>query len=263
MVRPIIPWPGNKRRLARQILPHFPAHTCYLEPFCGAAALLLMRPTPADAEVINDLNGDLVRLYRVVQHHLEEFIRQFKWSLSSREMFRWASLQHVDTLTDIQRAARFYYLQHLSFGGKVTGQTFGTATTGPVGINLLRIEETLSAVHLRLARVLVENLPWRECIERYDRPHTFVYLDPPYWQTEGYGTPFGWEQYEQIRDTMASLKGRALLSINDHPDVRRLFAGWPMIELATSYTIGRDVATRRPRSELLIGSWDFAGSEES
>lgn len=74
---PIVPWIGGKRRLAKHILPLFPEHTCYVEPFCGAAALYFLKE-PAKVEVINDVNGELVNLYRVVRHHLEEFVRQFK-----------------------------------------------------------------------------------------------------------------------------------------------------------------------------------------
>ena len=81
------------------------------------------------AEVLNDINGDWVMLYRVVQTHLEEFVRQFKWALSSCQVFEWQKMTRPETLTDIQRAARFFYLQHHAFAGKVTGQTFGTATT--------------------------------------------------------------------------------------------------------------------------------------
>ena len=64
--------------LASRILPLFPDHGCYVEPFCGAAALYFLK-VPAKVEVLNDVNGELVNLYRVVQHHLEEFVRQFKW----------------------------------------------------------------------------------------------------------------------------------------------------------------------------------------
>ena len=79
-------------------------------------------------------------------------------------------------------AARFFYLQKLAFGGKVHGQTFGYVATGSgVRLNLLRIEEELSAAHLRLANVIIEHGPWHEVVARYDRPTTFCYLDPPYW----------------------------------------------------------------------------------
>lgn len=85
MSKPIIPWVGGKRRLAKHILPLFPAHECYVEPFAGGAALFFLK-TAAEVEVLNDINGDLVNLYRVVKHHLEEFVRQFKWALISRQI---------------------------------------------------------------------------------------------------------------------------------------------------------------------------------
>ncbi|WP_409559434.1 DNA adenine methylase [Halomonas sp. TD01] len=129
-----------------------------------------MRPSPAEVEVLNDVNGDLVNLYRIVQNHLEEFVRQFKWALSSRQVFEWLKMTRPETLTDIQRAARFYYLQQNAFGARIEGQTFGTATTTPPGLNLLRLEEPLSAAHLRLASTFIEHLSWQACIERYDRP---------------------------------------------------------------------------------------------
>lgn len=255
MAVPIIPWMGGKRRLADLLIPRFPPHSCYVEVFAGGAALYFLRP-PADVEVINDINGELVNLYRVVKHHLEEFVRQFKWALSSREVFKWLQDTPPETMTDVQRAARFFYLQHQAFGGKVDGQTWGTATTMPP-INLLRIEEQLSAAHLRLAQTYIERLHWRECMARYDRPHSFFYLDPPYWQTEGYGVPFPFEEYVAMAEVMRSLKGKALLSINDHPDIRRAFDGFHMEQLDISYTVGGG-AKAAERKELVIWSWDQA-----
>lgn len=252
--RPLFPWPGNKRRLAKHILPLLTApHRTYVEPFAGSAAILFMRD-PAPIEVINDINGELVRLYRCVQHHLEELVRQFRWALVSREMFRWAQLQHVDTLTDIQRAARFFYLQKLAFGGKVASQTFGVSPGSAPRINLLRIEEDLSQAHLRLARVTIEHLPWQECLQRYDRPETLFFLDPPYWQTMGYGNSFGIDQHEALAAAMRSLQGRAILTINDHPDMRRVYAGFSCELLSITYTVGGG-SRAKPAGELLIRTW--------
>lgn len=118
------------------------------------------------------MNSDLVNPYRVVQHHLDEFVRQFRWALTSRKLFEWVQAAHVEGLADIQRAARFFYLQKLCFGAKLEGQTFGVATTSTQALNLLRIEEELSAAHLRLSQVVIEHLDWAKCIERYDRPST-------------------------------------------------------------------------------------------
>ncbi len=89
--------------------------------------------------MLNDENGDLVNLYRVVQNYLEEFVRQFKWALSSRQVFKWLQMTQPETLTDIQRAARFYYLQQSAFAGRVERQSYGTATTTAPGLNLLRL----------------------------------------------------------------------------------------------------------------------------
>lgn len=251
MPQPVTPWIGGKRRLAQHLLPMFPAHTCYVEPFCGAAALFFMKE-PSKVEVINDINSDLVRLYRVLQHHLEEFVRQFKWALASREMFSWTQQTPPPTLTDIQRAARFYYLQKLAFGAKVQGQTFGTATSAPARLNLLRVEEELSEAHLRLNGVLVEHLAWDACVERYDRPHTLFYLDPPYWGTEGYGVEFGLENYSRMGDLLRSMKGQAIVSVNDIPQMREAFAGLPMERVSISYTVGKSAASRKPVGELVI-----------
>jgi len=254
MAKPIIPWMGGKRRLAKKILPLFPVHTCYVEPFAGGAALFFMRAEPAKVEVLNDINGELVNLYRIVQNHLEEFIRQFKWALSSRMIFEWEKIKRPETLTDIQRAARFYYLQKLAFGARADNPTFGTATTSPPRLNLLRIEEELSAAHLRLSRVFIEHLSWDDCVKRYDRPHTLFYLDPPYWETTGYGESFPFVEYEKMAELMRTMQGKAVLSINDHPDIRELFKGFLIEETSLRYTVGK--ATNRPeRGELIVMSW--------
>lgn len=245
----LFPWPGGKTRLLPHLLPLLSAnpHSIYVEAFAGGGALLFSRPEPAKREVLNDAHGELVRLYRVVANHLDEFVRQFRWMLTSRDEFERLKRLPPDTLTDIQRAARFFYLQKLAFGGKVTGQTWGTGPATVKSINLLRLEEELSAAHLRLHRVAVENLPWEKCVAKYDSPETLFFFDPPYWQTEGYGTEFGIDQYELLAALMGGMKGRAILTINGHPDMRRLFDRFPGKSVGIDYTIGRGRAARKER----------------
>ena len=257
MALPLIPWIGGKRRLADKLLPLLadPEHTCYVEPFCGAAALFFLREHRTKVEVLNDINGDLVNLYRVVQHHLDEFVRQFRWALSSWQVYDWAQMTEPETLTDIQRASRFFFLQKLGFGGKVQGRTFGTATTTPARLNLLRIEEDLSAVHLRLNGVFIEHRAWHACVEKYDRPHTIFFMDPPYWGVEGYGVPFGLEQYDRMAELMRSIKGRAVVTVNDVPEMRKAFAGLRIERVSITYTVGADVTKRKPTGELVICNW--------
>jgi DNA adenine methylase len=253
MHQPIIPWIGGKRRLAKHILPIFPMHTCYVEPFAGGAALFFLKE-PSQVEVLNDINLELITLYRVVQHHLEEFIRHFKWALVSRKIYEWLNITPPETLTDIQRAARFYYLQKMAFGGKVQGQTFGTATTSPPRLNLLRVEEDLSQGHLRLSRVYVEYLSWQRCIEKYDREHTLFYCDPPYWATEGYGVDFGLEQYDELARYAKEIKGKMIISVNDIPEMRKAFAGLKMKTVDINYTVG-GAGKGKNKSELIVMNW--------
>lgn len=184
-----------------------------------------------------------------------ELVRQFKWALVSRQMFKWLQATPAETLTDVQRAARFYFLQKCAFGSRLVGATFGTATMGGPRLNLLRIEEELSQAHLRLARVYVENLPWADCVDRYDRPHTLFYMDPPYWGTEGYGVPFQLEEYSKMAAAMRRLKGRAIVSVNDVPEMRAAFKGFPTDRLEIRYTTGKAEGQRKVSAELVIRSW--------
>ncbi len=177
-------------------------------------------------------------------------------TLTTRFSVRFKQWQRPETLTDIQRAARFYYLQKACFGGKVTGQNYGVSMTGSPRLNLLRIEEELSAAHLRLAQVNIEHLPWQQCIERYDRPETLFFMDPPYWQLSGYGIEFGLDEYEALASVLARIKGKAIMTINDHPDIRRIFGRFKMTSTTVRYTLSRSIKGRqKERGELIIRSW--------
>lgn len=149
---------GGKSLLANKIIPRIPEHTCYCEVFAGAA-WLLFKKEESQVEIINDINKDLVTLYRVIKLHLEEFIRYLKWILVARDEFSRFKAENPETLTDIQRAVRFYYLMRTGYGAKIVGQSFSVGPTRPSSFNLLRIEEELSAAHLRLSRVYIENVP--------------------------------------------------------------------------------------------------------
>lgn len=253
MHKPIVQWVGGKRKLAPKILPLFGSHTCYVEVFAGAAALFFLKE-PAKVEVINDINKELVTLYRVVQHHLEEFCRQFKYALVHRQIYDWLQMTNPETLTDIQRAARFFYLQKTSFGGKVGKQNFGYSTTSPTKLNLLRIEEDLSQAHLRLARATIENLDWKKVIEKYDRPHTLFYLDPPYYGVdEGfYGVNMALDDYHAMADIAKAMKGRAVISVSDLPEMRVAFKGLEMKTVDVTYTVNARLGSAARRRELVI-----------
>jgi DNA adenine methylase len=247
----IIPYIGGKSKLAKTIISHCPEHKCYVEVFAGAANVFF-RKEPSHTEVLNDINSDLITLYRVVKHHLEEFYRQLKWLLVSRDEFERLQQIPPETLTDIQRAARYYYLAKTSFGGKVSGQSFGYAPSAPPRFNLMRIEEDLSAAHLRLSRVYIENLPYGEILKRYDRPYSLFYLDPPYYDSEDdYGKGlFSKNDFIVISELLTNIAGKFILSINDVPEIRRIFSRFDIIPVTTHYTLGKGKKTAA--NELVI-----------
>ena len=148
----VIPYFGGKSRLAKTIISKIPEHTCYVEVFAGGASVFFAKD-PSRAEVINDLDRDLVTLYRVIKHHPEELYRQYKFSLVSRSEFDREQQVNPDTLTDVQRAARYLFLQKCAFGGHITGQTFGTSTTGKPRFNLLNLESAIEEAWRRLVNV--------------------------------------------------------------------------------------------------------------
>lgn len=230
-----------------------PEHRAYCEVFSGAAWVFFRKP-PSKYETINDLDSDLVCFYRVVQNHLEEFLKQFKWLLSSREWFEdWKRQQEAGGLTDIQRAARYYYLQRHCFAGRVRGRTFGAS--GPLRsprINLLRLEEELSAVHLRLATVSIENLPWQEFIKRYDRKQTLFYLDPPYYKAPVYAHNLELEDYQEMAQILADVRAQFILSINDRPEMRETFKGFKIKPVRLKYSVKKEGLTEG--KELLVSN---------
>lgn len=244
---------GGKSQLSKTIISMIPHHKAYCEVFAGAA-WIFFRKDMSKYEVINDLDSDLVTFYRVLQNHLEEFLKQFKWILSSREWFKdWKRQQKAGGLTDIQRAARYYYLQRMCFGGRVRNRTYGTAPLRRPRINLLRIEEELSEVHLRLTNVTIENLPWQDFIGRYDKAETFYYLDPPYYKLPYYEHNLELKDFKEMAGVLSGIQSKFILSLNDHPDIRKTFENFNLKSVEIKYSVS--VKKRRKAKELIITNY--------
>lgn len=253
-IQPIAAYVGGKSRLAKTIikkLNHIP-HQTYAEPFVGMGGVFLRRTMAAPCEVINDYNKDVATLFRVLQRHYTSFLEMMRFQLTTRTEFERLKRTDPDTLTDLERSARFLYLQRLAFGGKVNGQNFGVDNRASGGFNILTLVPMLEAVHERLAGVTIECLPWQSFIPRYDTPETLFYLDPPYWGTEDfYGAPFARSEFEQLSQTLRDIKGRFLLSLNDVPAVREIF-GWARFEeVSLTYSVAGGDHTQEAK-ELII-----------
>ncbi len=167
-----------------------------------------------------------------------------RWQVTSRAGFEKLLALEPSSLTDMQRSARFLYLQRLAFGGRVRGKTFGVSAENPARFDVTKLGPMIEAVHERLAGVTIERLPWADFIRRYDRPGTLFYLDPPYYGSEDdYGRDmFGRGEFEAMAEQLRGVRGRFVLSLNDHPEVRRIFAGFQFREEQLSYTVGAGAA---------------------
>lgn len=202
------------------------------------------------------MDGELITFWRVIQNHLDEFLRYYRWAVVSRELFDLANKTNPETLTDIQRAVRYFYLQKNGFGGKTHGRTFGYGATSGPRLNLTTLEDSLLEVHWRLTRVTIEHLDACDCIRRYDRPETLFYLDPPYWKTAGYAAPFSDQDYPRLRQCLDGIAGRFILSLNDTREVRQIFKGFQIRTVQTTYSSGngkcRAMARSQIRAEVLI-----------
>jgi DNA adenine methylase len=256
-ILPVAPWLGGKRNLAKRVIARINAvpHQSYVETFVGMGGIFLRRDRRPKCEVINDWSEDVATFFRVLEHHYVAFLEMIRFQISSRANFEKLARQDPSTLTDLQRSARFLYLQRLAFGGKVAGsRTFGVAPGLGGRFDISKLASMLEDLHERMSGVIVERLSWAKFIERWDRDGTLFYLDPPYWGCEDdYGKGlFGRDEFEQMARIMAGIKGRFILSINDRPEIRDLFRAFTIEEVPTTYSIGS--GSPQKVTELIISN---------
>ena len=254
-VDPVAPYVGGKRNLAKRLIPLIEAiaHTTYAEPFVGMGGVFFRRTERPKAEIINDAGRDVATFFRILQRHYVPFMEMMRFQLTTRTEFERLAATDPTTLTDLERAARFLYLQRTAFGGKVMGRTFGVDRGRPGRFDMLKLGPMLEAVHERLSGVVVECLDFEAFITRYDRPATLFYIDPPYWGTEGYyDAPFTRDDFGRLKAALTDLQGRFILSINDRPEVREMFQEFEIVTATTTYSVGKDNATKA--GELIISN---------
>ena len=243
---------GGKNRIAKKIIEIFPEHTTYVEAFAGGAQVLF-RKEPSAVEVLNDLDGEVVNFFRVCQLHHDELLRYLKFILASRKWFALFEAENPALLTDIQRAARFFYLQKNAYAGLVRKRRYSYAVAGPKSFNPASLPELFQNAHRRLTRVQIESLPCSEIIQRFDRPTTLFYLDPPYWHRSLYRFNFSEDNFRKLAEQLRGIQGKFVLSINDVPEIREIFRDFKLREIEIPYTAQRKAGKRF--SELLITNY--------
>lgn len=251
MLKPPIPRMGGKSKLRKKIISLFPEHICYTEPFFGVGWVFFGKE-PSKVEVINDVDQELINLFRMIKHHPEEIRRLIGFEICSRDQFDLYKNSNVDTLTEIQRAVRFIYLISQSFASKGGVFGYGTTTRPSPQIFDTKAFENLKD---RLRNTYIENLSFEKIIEKYDRPHTLHFCDPPYFETDGYGSVFGEKEHILLRDILSNIDGKFLLTINDHPQVREWYKDFDMIETEVNYSVAKEAKARGKYKELIITNY--------
>jgi len=253
-VRPIAPYIGGKRNLARRTCALIEAtpHDIFAEVFVGMGGVFFRRQRRPRVEIINDWSYDVANLFRCMRAHAGALNDLIALQLHCRADFDLAQRQDPTLLTDLQRAARFVVLQKMAFGGKVSGRNFGMAKNRPSRFRASEVGEDLLAAARRLEAVSIEQLPWAEFIARYDQAGILFYLDPPYFGCEDdYGPGmFDQAEFEVMAEQLGRLKGRFILSLNDHPRVREIFARFSIEGVSTHYGLAGQGA--RPAGEVII-----------
>lgn len=221
-----ISWIGGKKLLRKTILEQFPESGTfdrYIEVFGGAAWLLFYKESHAKMEVYNDINGELVNLFRIVKYHPDALQKELDWILMSREQF-FDALRVTSGLTDVQRAAHFWVVIRESFGANC--HSFRAN-----GRDMIKAIELLREASVRLNQVVIEHLDFEHLFKTYDRDSALFYLDSPYYDAERYYPDrFQSEDHTRLKTALDNIKGRFILSYNDCPEIRTLYEKYTMVE---------------------------------
>lgn len=254
---PVIRYHGSKFRLAPWVLAHFPAHTCYVEPFGGAAGVLIQKPR-SYAEVYNDLDGDIVNLFRVLQDPVARsgLTERLVFTPYSREEFE---LSWESSDEPIERARRTIIRAQMGFGSAgatkgVTGFRIDTKRQYGTAQSLwATYPEQLAEVGQRLSGVLIENRPAIEVIRAHDGPQTLHYIDPPYVHDTRYKGASSGRYYRHEMDDAAhrellgvllDLEGMVILSGYSSEIYEEMLLGWKTHTTTARISAGRGAGIR-------------------
>ena len=252
---------GGKSRLVASLLPLIPPHKCYVEVFGGGAQLLFAKE-PSRVEIYNDIDGRLVNLFLVVRDRGREFQDRLATLPYSRRVYR-EYKTHEEIGDPVEDAVRFFYVVRGSFGGEYgTGWSYGTVKNN-AGIYFSTVSQ-LGLVSKRLENVQIEELDFRECIKRYDRPWTLFFCDPPYYGVKAYKYSFNEKDHEDLAKLLRRVKGKWLLTYNDHPRIRHLYAGFPLLvkKLSIHGALVKDKKSRRTWDQLIIANYELSSTPQ-
>lgn len=252
---PLLSWPGGKTRLLKHLLPFIPEHSGYIEVFAGGLALLLAKE-PSKLEVVNDIHGDIVNLYRVAKYHPDALTKELEFLLASRRVLQDLNeLLKTNALTDVQRAAYFLHCNKTSFSGGGTSMAVARDPGSSAVMGKDRLIANIQAFAKRLNRVVVENLDYRRIFKLYDHPGNFMFLDPPYLNSKAKNYR-GWSEIEmhQFAAEVKALQSRWIVTVDDSPLNRELWKDYHFVSVATHNGAVNRAKVNTTFGELIIYS---------
>ena len=249
-------WVGGKKALRDEILARFPRnYKRYIEVFGGAGWVLFHKPPGNDFEVFNDFNGNLVNLYRCVREQPEALRNELRYMLNSRLDFEYMKgmLHSQAVLPDVRRAAYYYALIRYSYAA-------GTSTFGSQPHAMWNNFPLIESAAGRLQKVVIENKDCVKLIRQYDRPESFFYCDPPYYNADQYYEAVSSDGFDHagLADALLGIKGKFLLSYNDCPEIRALYdrPGIVVQGISRLSNIAQRYENGKQYPELLISNYD-------
>ena len=248
-------WIGGKKSSRDIIIPRFPLYyEKYIEVFGGGGWILFAKPPGNDFEVFNDFNSNISNLYTCVRDHSAELIERLRFVLNSREDFD--RIKHIISekaeIGDVQRAAEFYQLIRYSYASGC--DSFG-GKPHSMWSNFPLIEQASR----RLQRVIIENRDFEKLIASQDSEVSFFYCDPPYYATESYYENVGFTKadHERLRNALAGISGKFLVSYNDCEEIRSLYNGCRMYAYERLNNMRQKYDGGSMFGELLIANYDM------
>lgn len=246
---------GGKQTMLKYILPLIPQHQIYTEPFCGGAAVLFAK-TPSDAEIINDLNGDLTNFYWMAKVYYPELKQEIDKTLHSRDMHAHAAhiLNYHQFFTPAQRAWAVWALCKMSFASKIDG-SFGYDFGGGMPKKLSNAKDDFTVqLSRRLENVTIENRDALEVIECYDSEKAFHFVDPPYINSDcgHYEGSFNEQNMNELLMLLECVKGRFMLTMFPLPMIEDYANknGWIIHRIER--TISASKTSRRKQEEWMV-----------
>ncbi len=283
-----VSWVGNKTPVLRVLYGMFPLeYERYIEPFGGSGAVLLGKEVPDRFEVLNDYNRNLVNLFRCMRDRPVEFIRALGFlNLNARDDFSVlkkffrreefddayfqqqlelsevllppVQAQELRTLYaaaredyDLRRAVMFLKLIRSSYASG--GRSFACQP-----FNVRSLFGLIQAFSRRCENVIIENQDFETLIRHYDRPTSFFYCNPPYFTSEYvYDCGFAWDDHLRLHRVLTAAQGKFLLSYNDCPEIRALYAGHQFFDFKRAHSMAQRFEAGKEFPELLVANYDL------